>query len=149
MDAVLLQKNSELSEIEKRELLKAHETDIARINNLLKLESQKQEQAMRRKLQERKHKHALLEKHIETEEAKRGKIEEEGKDQLKFAKEVAQKELEELQNLEELRKKELNDLQKQQFIEREEFKARTKQELQQALKRGARGGTQRLLQEFD
>ena len=39
MDAVLLQKNAELNELEKRELLRAHETDIARINNLLKLES--------------------------------------------------------------------------------------------------------------
>lgn len=75
--------------MEKRDLLRAHETDIARINNLLKLESQKQEQAMRRKLEERKHKHALVEKHVSAEEAKRGKIEEQAKDQLKFAKEVA------------------------------------------------------------
>ena len=35
---------------------------------------------MRRKLEERKHKHAMLEKHIEAEEAKRGKIEDEAKD---------------------------------------------------------------------
>ena len=139
-----------LSEEEKRELLKAHETDIARINNLLKLESEKQQDALRRKLAERRHKHRLVEQKLQQEEPQRTQIEEDARDQLKFQREKAQRELQELGDLPKLEKREMEALRKKQFVEREEAKAATKRELQTALRRAhGRAATQRLLSQFD
>ena len=144
-----LQKMKQLNDEEKRALLLEQETNIARAQNLLKVEAQKQESELSRKINERKAKRALLQERIKEEELKQKEAEKLCRDQVEFERERADQDIKNLADLESLKRKELEELEGDFNQERERKKDILKQQLQDALAKAKVSQRPEVLTRFD
>ncbi len=115
------------------------ETNIARAQNLLKLEAQKQETELSRKINERKAKRALLQEKVKEEELKRRQAEKMCREQIEFERERADNDIKGLADMQALKKEEMERLEVGFNQERERRKDALKAQLQELLAKAKAG----------